>query len=287
MKLAAFCLVFLLTIPGSVFAKEEYFASNVLEEYEISEYDIIVSVKAGTYLEQERYHLSEDDIQFIKSGGVERELLCRASLSEDELKHKFFYSDDAICFLKTYSGSPVENTPELRAVLATLNATLTKNFCISDAASVNYTWEWSTYPIVMTNNDFASITWEGTYVNGLSNNMQLVIDSSYATVWYYYTDTTYQTYNFAVLSTNTYYGAYMTFPMSNAFGNAKKGVFRVTMGLVNTQSGPNLHHMEVHGEYRHTRPPLAVSISFPLPLTVNYTGLGTTYGQKNISMYAS
>ena len=286
MKLISFCLIFSITFPSNASAKECNSIRSIQEEYEISEYDMIVSVKAGTYQEQDSHRLSEDDIQFIKSGGVEKELLRRASLSEEELKHKFFYSDEAISFLKTYTGTPVEESPELRAILATLNATLTKNFCISDAASVNYAWEWSTFPIIMVNDDIVSVAWDATYTTG-NNNMQLIVNTSYSTVWYYYTDTTYQAYNFAVQSADLYHCAYTKFPMSNAFGNARKGLFRVTMGLVNTQNGSNLYQMIAHGEYRHVFPPIAVSISFSLPLSISYTGLGNTYGERNITMYAS
>ena len=158
--------------------------------------------------------ISAQEVEYITSDAIENELLYRASLSDKILKEQYCYTDDVIEALREYDGEKLETNAELRALTATLSASIVELVRSKTRMGVVYTWEWDFKPLVRFT-DYAAMSWVGTYRNGGSNTMLFDAFTSFAVVYYYFSDTKREpiTHNGTDFeSDNTYNGAAVSFP---------------------------------------------------------------------------
>ena len=150
----------------------------------------------------------------------------------------------------------------------------------------------------------AAVSWEGTYENGLTNNMDLDEASTFAFVNYYnlygiggsglqaqvtYDDFVSGSDDYGLTSDNTYHGVGVRFPMLQSPGGtnwAKSGSLYVYMDLVNQSNGPLLQQLTVNGKYAHHTIGSTVGVSFPGGVSINFTGSYSVYGVKNQTINA-
>lgn len=271
-----------------------------------NEYDEIVAVRnevnesGGAYAQA---YIPEDRLEYIMSDAIEAELLYRASLPTEILKENYGYSDEAVAVLRNYDGSKIEDNPQLRAASATMRATLGILEQTKTKMGIIYTWSWDTYPLIQAT-DIAAMSWEGTYENGLSNNMKLDVTSTFVFVNYYnlygiggsglqsqvrYDELVTSSNAYGLVSDNTNCGVGVVFPMLQSPGSsnwAKSGSMYVYMNLVNQSTGPLLYELNTHAEYAHYTVDHQYGVSFPAGLSISFSGSYSTYGIKNLTVRA-
>lgn len=271
-----------------------------LETQCCNEYDKIVSIRnevnksAGAHF---RTNMSAEELEYIMSDDIEAELLRRASLPTEVLKN-YGYSDEAIRILREYDGSRLEQNPQLRNASATLRGSIEFSTVMRTKVVVVYSWVWDMYPLVAAD-DIAAVRWDGTYENGLTNNMKLDMDSTYALVNYYnrygiggggileqvkYKDFTQNGSLPGLASDNTYHGVAVRFPMDQEPGSlswAQSGLLCVFLELANQSTGPYLNEINVHTEYAHYSLEVAAGVSFPSSAGISFTGIYEVYGIDN------
>lgn len=268
---------------------------SILNEYdsiesEYNEYDYIVKVRNANKQEIELMDLSEKEIEYINSTAIENELLYRASLSVEELRDHYCYSAEAISILKAYDGTPLENAPEMRIVMASFYAALGQIVGNETRIGVTYVWEWSTEPICAYT-DGVTVSWEGTYENGLNNNMRFDIHTSFANVDYYLTTGEEETVQLSknCFSSDAYTnGVAVKFPCLKTFNGlnywAKSGAAFIYADLVNQENGPMLAALDVCGKYAHASMNVDWSVSFPWGLSASFSGDVDILGEKHLTI---
>lgn len=147
---------------------------EVLSVSEVSEYDVLLNYKSQSedILKKEGYSIK--DIKNIKSGEIERELMARAQMEDEEL-YAMGYTEAGISILRDYDGSPIEENPQLRDAAATLNGSISKIASGSSTASAMFSFSWSQCPLVILAqvNDYITCGWVGTNVNNLGCTMHV------------------------------------------------------------------------------------------------------------------
>lgn len=278
-----------MTIPvGAVATNDVLYQDNLeqimpIQEEVFNEYDYIVKIRNASKAEKLQMGISSKEIEYIESNSIESELLYRASLSEQELRDYYCYSDETIRILKEYDGSRLEDVPKMRTATATLTASLGYVTKSSTRVGIIYAWNWSTMPNLL-RTDCVAVTWQGTYANGKNNNMRFDAYSSFCNVTYKKGDGTVETIAIRNINTNVdlYTGAAATFSMGLSSRWAKEGAFYVYVDLVNTTSGPNLYELIAHAEYAHYTFTATPSVSYPRALTINFSGSNEVLGKKDL-----
>ncbi len=288
--LAAACSTF-----GTKMTNEEGYVYVDKTRYDYNEYDYIVGIREASQQGIIPMNLSNEEFEVITSDAIETELLHRASLPVEVLQSGYGYSDEAIRILKEYDGKPVENSPELRTVMASFYGALGETVCTSTRIGVIYTWEWSNKPLWL-HKDGVTLSWEGTYEDGLSNNMRFDIHSSYARINYICDSVEGAEQEKTVTLDSTEYfssdaytnGVALQFAASEVFSPlkywAKSGSVFVYADLVNQESGPALYELDVRGEYVHATTDDNWSASFPWGLSVSLSGEVETFGEKHLTL---
>ena len=140
---------------------EEYFGNNTDYDSCISEYDVYVGVKNNkennNYLSA--FGLSDQTINAITDGEVEKQLLSIKKLSDDEL-FKRGYDNNDIVLLREYNGEPLEEAPYLRGVLGVIYTNMTVPTKTNDVMYVKLKWWWDTLPVIQLT-DTIGATWWG------------------------------------------------------------------------------------------------------------------------------
>ena len=154
---------------------------SVLVPDKRNEYDHIVEIREAAKNSKRITGISAQEVEYITSDAIENELLYRASLSDKILKEQYCYTDDVIEALREYDGEKLETNAELRALTATLSASIGELVRSKTRMGVVYTWEWDFKPLVRFT-DYAAMSWVGTYRNGGSNNMLFDAFTSFAVV---------------------------------------------------------------------------------------------------------
>ena len=287
------------------FAANPEIPLSSLETQYCNEYDKIVAIRNeaaesnGTNIQE---NVSKEELEYILSDAIETELLRRASLPTDVLRN-YGYSDEAIKILREYDGSRLEQNPQLRSVSATLSGSIEFSTRTRTKVVIVYSWSWDMYP-VSAFEDIVAVSWDGTYENGLINNMILDMDSTYALVNYYnrygigdggileqvnYSEFTQNGSEPGLTSDNTYHGVAVRFPIDQAPGSlswAGSGLICVFLDLVNQNSGPYLYELNAHAEYAHYYLEFAAGVSFPLGLSISFTGAYEIFGIDNKTVRA-
>lgn len=262
---------------------------SILVPDKTNEYDYIVGIREAAKNSKNIVGISTEEVEYITSNAIEKELLYRASLSDKTLKEQYCYTDDVIKALREYDGERLESNAELRALTATLSASLGELVRSETRMGIIYTWMWDYKPLVRFT-DYAAMSWDGTYENGGTNNMLFDQYTSFATVNYYYTDANqeqdrYEGYEFE--SDNTYHGAAISFPAEKWINGwyywAKYGSLFVYTDLVNQETGPMLYELNTHAEFAHYTIGAAFDgVSFPLGISISFTGAPSIIGVKNL-----
>ena len=102
----------------------------------------------------------------------------------------------------------------MRAVTATLSASIGGLIQSDTRMGVIYSWSWDSKPLILLT-DYAAMSWEGTYTDGKTNNMALDSGTSFSSVSYYYSSTNQKQQSFNFQSDNLYHGAAISFPAEN------------------------------------------------------------------------
>ncbi len=276
-----------------------------LETQYYNEYDKIVAIRnevnesVGAHVQTD---MSDKELEYIMSDDIEAELLRRASLPTEVLKN-YGYSDEAIRILREYDGSRLEQNPQLRNATATLSGLLEFSTRTRTKVVMVYSWTWDMYPLVAAD-DMAAVSWDGTYENGLSNNMRLDTGSTYALINYYnrygiggggiieqvrYKNFTQNGSSPGLASDNNYHGVAVRFPMDQEPGSlswAQSGLLCIFLDLVNQSTGPYLYELNAHAEYAHFSYDAEIGVSFPLGLSISFTGVHEIYGIENKTVRA-
>lgn len=258
--------------------------------YDFNEYDYIVKIREASKQEIMLMDLPEEEVNYITSDAIERELINRASLSVEELRAQYCYSDEAIEILKAYDGRPLEDAPEMRAVTASFYGALGEAVCTGTRIGVTYVWEWSTEPL-WTYNDGVTVSWVGTYENGGNNNMYFDISTSYANINYYWAGNpkgkTEMVKGIDYFRSDAYTnGISLKFPCVKTFDGmdywAKSGAAFIYIDLVNPENGPMLYSLSICGKYVHAISAVQWSASFPLGISVSFSGDVEVLGEKHL-----
>lgn len=248
----------------------------------MNEYDYIVAIRSASAEEQALMSVSSEEAEYIKSNAIESELMYRAGLPEEELRDFYCYTDEAIQLLKAYDGSRLEDVPVMRTAMASLSAGIGELVKSGTRVGVIYTWTWDYMPNILST-DRVALSWEGTYKNGLTNNMQFDAYNSFCNVHYRHGDATQSTTTIKTFeSNNLYRGAGAKFAMGSSSKWAKGGALYMYVNLVNQTDGPLLYQLSAHAEYAHYTFATSVGVTFPQALTINFAGTYTLLGTKNL-----
>ena len=275
------CVILLFQIdPAQARAKDPF--ENMKEDV-FNEYDYIVSVRKMSREDAENAGISVEELELIYSDYAEKEFLRRGLLSDKELKERYHYSTEQIEQLRAYRGTPLQDSPEMRALSASMSSSLHLFGGTGTIAILTYGWQWSTMPIIRLT-DYVAMVWAGTYIGG-TNNMTLH-SSSYTRVFYYYTDTVYFPVDYSVTSGSALptVGATSNFPISTGYGDAYRGYMYVKTTLVN-MSGPQLMAISAHAEYAHYTISINPGVSFPGGMSISFSGINKIYGVQGDTFY--
>lgn len=243
----------------------------------INEYDVIVGIRQLTNVQRSALNLSQEDLSYIMSDEIEEEISYRSTLSDAELSQVYGYSEDTIGVLREYNGEKLETNPSLRAVSSVFSLGSDILTYGSSRMGMLFGWQWSSPPICSLQ-DIIAITWDGTYANGLTNNIALNRSLSFVNVEYKSTTTSVSRYNLS--TTEPYHNASLRFSMDSPSGAplywAQSGAAFVYVDTVN--SSPSLTEVSFRCEYGHQTIAGISSVSFPLSIGISFNYCTTSSG---------
>ena len=267
----AICLVLAMVIPAYATTDTEL---DGKKQVVLNEYDLIVEARQLTPTELESQGYEKERIRELTSTAVEEELLYRKSLSSDVLINSYGYSKEQVDILKSYEGTALEDTPEIRSIFGELTFE-TPNVVTSYSRGVTLTvsWEWDICPTV-THTDAIGISWLPTF--GSQNGTLRLSNESYHKVRYRAgsnTDTYRLQYDVGVLagSSSPVGNAQTNFPMRDD-GSAYWAVEgTVYLYLVTANGSADLTSVDLHFNYGHcTLLGVTPSISYPLGFGISW-----------------
>jgi hypothetical protein len=239
--------------------------------FTISEYDTLVELRANPKEELIENGFDENAIQAVEQNAAELELLRRAQLSEETLKNEYYYTDEQIQILKEYEGTPIESTPELKAVLATCTGTFSVVSYSASSISAKINWTWSTAPVLSGTGvyDTVAVRWQGTNTAGAPLNVALnnSISKSYHKINYQNLGVV--TPVKRLLTVNDVYGkAYDSFQLSSSsgYGFAKTGEMQICVDRTGTDS---IKEIAVCFSYGHTNIKAPV-VTWPVSFSIEF-----------------
>ncbi|AFM01236.1 MULTISPECIES: hypothetical protein [Desulfitobacterium] len=278
-------LVLILTMGTTVLATEissSELNTNSLDEkitnsqpytFTVNEYDVYVSTRNKTNEQLLKEGYETETIKAIKSNLIEETLLKYSKMPTEELIEKYGYTKEQAQIIKNYDGSPIEKSPELRAILATMTCTVEGISATVGTLSIKFSWDWSNCPILSgpAIKDIVGIRWQGTDTAGQPINLALEFSS--CTLHHYnYTGTTYQFSTTASVATDNPYGhAYSKFPMSingSSSDYVKKGALIVTVSRTGTN---HIKEAAFVFGYGHTILSLEPSLSLPVAFGIGFS----------------
>lgn len=157
-----------------------------------TEYDMLLQIKeekkqlenALPLSVSENVEQQEEYIEELKSFNPEEAILIRASIPEEQLQI-MGYTNEQIAILKEYDGSPIEENPQLRAVLGKLWATILKLDYSKNSAAARFSWKWTNQPIITgVFSDIVSCAWRGVGRDNQEETMTIDLNNSTCNVKY-------------------------------------------------------------------------------------------------------
>lgn len=219
---------FFLTVP--TFAVTEAHSDN---QFNISEIDVVKDLQNTPESELIDAGYTVEEIKEIQNFSFEKAYYERAQLSAEDLRW-LGYSDAQIAILKSYDGSPLEENPQMRAVLAQMTGQIYAVSFGKNSMKTRFSWEWSSAPIFHGEfiSDIVSCNAIGINSNNGTSYVNAVTANSYANVLYHTNGTNTPLRNFKYeITNNTGVNGQIDvkFPMSKSIdsttGWAKSGNF--------------------------------------------------------------
>lgn len=156
---------------------------DVLDVKTFNEYDMALNLKSQNKNTLQTAGYTTKMIDEMANGGIERELMARAQMKDEEL-YAMGYTPNEISILRDYDGSPIEDNPQLRAATATLTGSISKISASDSTASAMFNFSWSKKPLVILAqvSDMLSCGWSGT--NQGNEECQMIYSSSSCVIKY-------------------------------------------------------------------------------------------------------
>lgn len=237
-----------------------------------NEYDMYVSQLQNDKAKLMAVGYSEEEIAVSRTYEAENRLYERAKLSEDVLKSAYGYSDEQIAILQEYEGQPLEEYPEMRAVLPEMNASISAGTCTTKNIIAHLAWEWSDVPAIYC------------YEDSIAVSFAAVQNDEYKTVRYNtaYTNSYVQYYNYLsgqhmstvatdIISQNVYANCETRFDrlVASNDGYVKKGSFNCYINFP-FETTSEIEYAYFIFAYGCPRTAATYSIGFPLTLTIEF-----------------
>lgn len=252
--------------------------STNISSYTMSEYDMYLDMKSQTPITAQVDNETSVTAAFVQNGGIEQLLLERAQLSENELKETYGYTNEQIEILKDYDGSPLEQNPQLRAVLAEVSLSIAKGSVSTSRFTAYISWNWSACPLVILGVEDGL----GVALEPLNDDQLLHLrfnqNASYCDVTYCrISGSVYQTNRYSLQtdpSAGIYNNAYSQFDSFRMVENnqittyAKKG----TMCLVTDSSSDRIDEIGYIFRYGH-----GTNIVLPIEVSINISVFTVTF----------
>ncbi len=160
-RLISYILVLMILVSSSsiAFADDENLGLSTDYDTATSEYDMYVKIKenADNKLYLNSLDVSDEVINKVLNGEVEKELLHRKSLPRKEL-YDMGYSDNDIKTLQSYNGEPIEEFAGAARVLAVVYTTMWVPTKTDDVMSIKMAWWWNKLPTFYSI-DTIGVTW--------------------------------------------------------------------------------------------------------------------------------
>ncbi len=226
-------------------------------KFTINEYDTMLKEK-----------LSESNAKTVNNIGIYEQLyLERAKESTKDLIEVYGYTEKQAQILKSYLGTPIEDTPELRVASATCTGFVHGVNCSTSQLGVKAEWSWSSTPLLCGPGitDGVALRWQGTDTGG--NPLNLYSDNEYIDIKYVGTSgVTHRTVYPEILDPyNAVQGPVL---MDNGYGTARSGVLNLVLKKTGTKS---INEAAIIFTYAHCSILLNVGFSFPASFSINVT----------------
>ena len=248
-----------------------------------SEYDFYVSIKEKS--KNSLNNLAPEEYA-IANGAIEKELLKRSAMSDEQLYYYYGYNDSQIRILREYHGEPIESYPIIKGVLsATCSATYSIVSRSSSSLSVVVSWVWSSMPF------FGGTDKIGLYASGVNSSsvaMALNFSSYNGSINYYTPNGAYMSNSSISLSKFSTNILYSTFAMTTSLDGvmnlyAKTGT--VSLVISPTATGNPVYAYTLDFAYGHTTMVITPSLTFNGAGSFS-VGTGTTLAcHKNQTIY--
>lgn len=158
--------------------------SVLVASAEVNEYDILCAESSS----------SPNGMNIISdSESIENTLLERAQMPIETL-YAYGYDDNEIEILKEYDGSPIEENPQLRAIMATMSCEIYRTSYDDSGASVRFEWDWDSAPLFSGSEiyDCVGCAWIGVDSTNGFHALRFQDKDSECMIYYY--DTSYDHY---------------------------------------------------------------------------------------------
>jgi hypothetical protein len=251
-------------------------STDAYKSFAINEYDVITELRSKSDQDLGKNGYSKDQIKEIRSDSYEKDLLKRAQLSDSELKSKFNYSAKQIELLRSYKGTPIQDTPEMAALAATCTGTVSAPAYSTSSITIKLSWTWSTAPSFMIS-DIAAVRWQGTDTAGSPLNVALNNNTtySYCKVNYVYLadGTSASSVKNALSVTDAYGKASCIFAMTKIYNGqidrwAKSGELQIKVDKTGTNS---IKEVAVCFAYGHQTISGTPSVSWPSGFSITFS----------------
>ena len=255
-------LVILLSIASN-FSLSAFAVENHEDEYSVSEYDLITSIRTMSTDELADMNLSAKEIEMIRSDSIEKELLSRKDKTDEALASRYRYTAEQISVLRSYNGERLEDNAELAAITGTLTiAEPTVLVATSTRVGLKVIWSWDHAPIVCWK-DVIAVYWDPTFGSSNGNMRINIANSSHVVRYYIYSNSTH-TLNWDVTQGSANSAAKSTFAMQDAdqVGWADRGT--LTLYFDAAAESAALTERDFIFAYGHTILTISPSVYYPV-----------------------
>lgn len=192
------------------------------------------------------------------------------------------YDADQITLLKSYSGSPFEDNPQIKALLAQLKGNITKGSYIPNKSlETKFNWEWNTAPLIGGSLITEIVTCGFVGVNSANQFSAIYSNSSSCKIDYYGTDALGIS---RIIGNKSHYvnsttnGVEVKFRINEGFsystGWAKKGTFTVRVREVYQVN--DLKAATFAYGYGHS----TISATPSISISISGTSVGLSFGSR-------
>ena len=240
--------------------------------FSVSEYDIYVYNLMRRQNELTSKGYSVQELNSLRTYEAEERISALSELSANELS-ELGYKSEQINLLKKYDGKPLEQSPEMAAVLPEVDVVVSAGDCSDDHVTAHLSWEWSAAPALHPYTDSIEVMFRAFDESGIQLRTRYHTSYTNASVVYKSMDTgeLLSGVTTSVTSEDAYQHAVTRFERMNASltGYAKSGVFNCYI-----QNPPGISADIAVGtfifEYGCPRTVADYSISFPWGVSIDF-----------------